>query len=169
MTIVHRYSWECKIQKQIQIKIKNNAENENKTKTCPRQTTYDRVCLCAHNIPYKVYTCVSVRPKMLVSQFSTDEKLTISLLFPYHTQARVLRRPVERKINLQSIRLRQGETSSENTQKWPEMQTKILQTVDRAIYHTRTIISQPHNEYRKQRVKLNQIYFNIQFDLSLSL
>lgn len=59
-------------------------KNENKTKTCDNdqvEITNDRVCI-RYTIYDIRYTRVCGSLKMLVSQCSTDEKLTISLPFP---------------------------------------------------------------------------------------
>lgn len=75
------------------------------------------------------------------------------------------------RLTFKTFWLRQSETSSENTQKWPET-TKRLQTVYRVIYHTRTIISQPKNanivNVEFSLVKSILIFNLISFSLSLS-
>lgn len=74
------------------------------------------------------------------------------------------------RLTFKTFWLRQSETSSENTQKWPET-TKRLQTVYRVIYHTRTIISQPKNanivNVEFSLVKSILIFNLISFSLSL--
>lgn len=75
------------------------------------------------------------------------------------------------RLTFKTFWLRQSETSSENTQKWPET-TKRLQTVYRVIYHTRTIISQPKNanivNVKFSLVNSILIFNLISFSLSLS-
>lgn len=81
-THTHRHSWKCKTHKRIQIKIKTMP----KTKTKRKLAQDACVCVCIQYTIYDIHVC----PKMLVSQFSTDEKLTISLPFPYPASSHLL-------------------------------------------------------------------------------
>lgn len=150
-----------------------------KTKTKRKLAQDACVCVCLYtiyHIRYTIYTSLVKDVSFTIFDWwKINDFFAVSLSYPRRTfssQARVLHAVrLNERLTFKTFWLRQSETSSENTQKWPET-TKRLQTVYRVIYHTRTIISQPKNanivNVEFSLVKSILIFNLISFSLSLS-
>lgn len=137
------------------------------------------MCVCLYtiyHIRYTIYTSLVKDVSFTIFDWwKINDFFAASLSYPRRTfssQARVLHAVrLNERLTFKTFWLRQSETSSENTQKWPET-TKRLQTVYHVIYHTRTIISQPKNanivNVEFSSVKSILIFNLISFSLSLS-
>lgn len=150
------YSWECKIQKRIQMEMKTMLEAKTKRKlaTMTKWKQHTIVCVCTiYAIRYTIYdthTCSWLTKDVSFTIFDwwkINDFFAVSpfgTVAPFLSQVKVLHAVrLNERLTFKTFRLRQRpnqfgicpKMARRNYHKW-------LQMVYRAIYHSRTIISQ---------------------------
>lgn len=182
------YSWECKIQKRIQMEMKTMLEAKTKRKLATmtkwKQQTIVGVCVCTiYAIRYTIYdthTCSWLTKDVSFTMFDwwkINDFFAVApfgTVAPFLSQVKVLHAVrLNERLTFKTFRLRQRpnqfgiypKMARRNYHKW-------LQMVYRAIYHSRTIISQ-HDRSQSNwfQIKRKPLIYNFipNVDLFLSL